>query len=187
MTDEQLIKIVQTGVIEDAQEAFAELVSRWYKRMMAYVYCLLVNECDAEDVTQELFIILWRKAHTYDPSRSKFSTWFYGIARHLAYEVSKKRKRLPDHTSQEEGGQDDSRTRAAGQITAEDLEDFRDEGIITSLESFILTKHYLEGYSYKDLECLIQDEFSISMHKNSIRVAAFRAKRKIREYLAGIE
>ncbi|MDR2774724.1 MAG: RNA polymerase sigma-70 factor [Tannerella sp.] len=54
-TDEKLI----SGVKEDDYVSYNKLFMRYYSRLCQYVYTLLENREDAEDVVQELFLNLW--------------------------------------------------------------------------------------------------------------------------------
>ena len=38
---------------------------------------------DAEEITQEAMLLVWRKAAQFDASRASVSTWIYTIARNV--------------------------------------------------------------------------------------------------------
>lgn len=69
--------------IRGAEESFAELVQRYQRPMISYVYRFL-NDYDASlDVTQEVFIKVYNSLDRYS-SDYKFSTWLYRIAHNAA-------------------------------------------------------------------------------------------------------
>ena len=68
-------------VCQDDAAAFSVL----YDRYVRSVYALAAHMLDpqeAEDVVQEVFLRLWKKAHQYQETRGAFSTWLFAIARY---------------------------------------------------------------------------------------------------------
>jgi RNA polymerase sigma-70 factor (ECF subfamily) len=56
---------------------------------------MLNDQMAAEEVTQDTFMRLWRKAETYDPSRGSFGTWLLTITRRLAIDLYRRQQRDP--------------------------------------------------------------------------------------------
>ena len=71
-------------------------VSELYDRYGALVYGMgmryLGDRGFAEDLTQDVFLSVWRNAASFDPSRASFATWLYRIARNRATDVVRRRK-----------------------------------------------------------------------------------------------
>ena len=44
----------------------------------------------AEELVQEVFTRVWRKADSYDPDRASFRTWLYGIARNAIIDLKRR-------------------------------------------------------------------------------------------------
>lgn len=72
--------------------AYRELVERHLRGVHAFVYRILGNRAEAEEVCQESFLRLWKQASTYVP-RAKPSTWLYRIAHNLAIDQLRRRRR----------------------------------------------------------------------------------------------
>lgn len=47
----------------------------------------------AEELVQEVTLRIWRKAHLFDASRGKASSWIFGIARHVATDLARSKAR----------------------------------------------------------------------------------------------
>jgi len=78
------------------EEAFTLLFARYRGPITSYVYRLLGNRAEAENLAQETFLRILQKADRYEYPR-RFSTWFYTIARNLATDfLKKKRAVVPD-------------------------------------------------------------------------------------------
>ncbi|WP_437222877.1 sigma-70 family RNA polymerase sigma factor [Planctomicrobium sp. SH661] len=63
---------------EARYEEFLTLFSRDRERLSAYIYSLLPNQADAEDVFQRCSLLLWRKFPEYERDRS-FLAWACGV------------------------------------------------------------------------------------------------------------
>jgi RNA polymerase sigma-70 factor, ECF subfamily len=76
-SDIELLRLIEAG----DEQAFTAL----YRRHQGFVYrfaLLMSGQASiAEEVTQEVFLALLRKAHRYDPARGSLSSYLYGAAR----------------------------------------------------------------------------------------------------------
>ena len=73
-------------------EAFDELVQRNAPKVNTLIYRFLGDPGKVEDLTQEVFLRVFRTAQRYQPT-AKFSTWLYRIAANLSFNVLRSRKR----------------------------------------------------------------------------------------------
>ncbi len=88
VTDHRLMELCCEG----DKGAFNEIVLRYKDPLVNFVYHLVDDYGTAKDIAQEAFIRAYLNAHRYRPIAS-FSTWLYQIAKNLAYNALKKRKR----------------------------------------------------------------------------------------------
>jgi RNA polymerase sigma-70 factor (ECF subfamily) len=58
---------------------------------------ILRNQADAEEVTQEVFLQVWREASRYDPARGTPQAWIVMLARARAIDKLRAVRRLGDH------------------------------------------------------------------------------------------
>jgi RNA polymerase sigma-70 factor (ECF subfamily) len=82
------------GVRDDQPGAFEQLVARYQHRLVGLMHHLVGNAAEAEDLAQEVFLRVYRARKKYHP-RSKFSTWLFTIANHLAQNALRSRRRKP--------------------------------------------------------------------------------------------
>lgn len=75
LTDDALLILFSNG----SQSAAQELTRRLMPRVFAQAYHKLRNRSDAEDVTQEAFMKLWRIAKEWKQDQAKVSTWLYRV------------------------------------------------------------------------------------------------------------
>jgi len=90
LTDSQ---VVQTFLDGNAR-AFGELVDRYDKRLLNFVYRTVGDRERAQDLVQETFVRVYRHLHRFDQTK-KFSTWIYTIAGNLAKNELRNRSRNP--------------------------------------------------------------------------------------------
>lgn len=73
------------------RRAAEELYRRFAPRIYGLGMVLLGNGAQAEDLVQDTFVKVWRKADSYEASRGALDTWILLIARSLAIDVLRRR------------------------------------------------------------------------------------------------
>lgn len=81
-------------VCEGDIAAFEGLVERWKTPVVRFVYRLLPDPDEAEDLAQSVFVQLWKTAGRYT-RRARFSTFLFTIARNLTLNEVRRRVRHP--------------------------------------------------------------------------------------------
>lgn len=79
-------------VRDDDPNAFAELVELYHHRLLTIMHHLVGNQEEAEDLSQEVFLRVYRGRKKYHP-KAKFSTWLFTIANNLALNALRSRQR----------------------------------------------------------------------------------------------
>ena len=72
--------------------AFEELVRRNAPKVNTLIYRFLGDPGQVEDLTQEVFLRVYRTSQRYQPM-AKFSTWLYRIAANLSFNVLRAKRR----------------------------------------------------------------------------------------------
>jgi len=75
-------------------QAFADLVDKYKQAVMNLANRMLRDATEAEDLSQMVFVQVFKSAHRYKVS-SKFSTWLFTIARNLCLNEIRRRSRHP--------------------------------------------------------------------------------------------
>ncbi len=88
ISDEQLMARSRDG----DNDAFARLVRRYESPLYGYLYRMLQNSADAEEVFQETFLRVYRNLHRFRVD-GRFKPWAYRIAANLARDRLRTRKR----------------------------------------------------------------------------------------------
>jgi RNA polymerase sigma-70 factor (ECF subfamily) len=74
--------------------AFAELVQRYRARVFGSFVKRLGDRQEAEDLTQEVFLRLYRFRDRYQP-RARFATWLFHVSQNVARNALRSRRRRP--------------------------------------------------------------------------------------------
>ena len=77
--------------------AFAELFDFFAPRLKAYFLRQGEDHGQAEELSQEAMLTVWRRAETFDASQASVSTWVFTVARNKRIDALRKSSRpLPD-------------------------------------------------------------------------------------------
>ena len=90
-SDEALASAARDGDIA----AFNELFARYKMPMLNFIYRMIGIRETAEEVTQEVFVSVYKNLAIFDPKK-KFVTWIYTIARNLAKNSLRDKKYFRD-------------------------------------------------------------------------------------------
>lgn len=179
----QLVSAGETG-------AFEELIERHQRLVTGTVARMLGNNSDVEDISQQVFVRVWKSARRYVP-RAKFTTWLLKITRNLVFNELRRRSRhaqssLRVESADEERPIQDERTAAPdATLLEQELQHAIDAAIAqlpeTQRMAVVLRRYH--GLSYEE----IADALNHSVP--AVKSLLFRARTELRSqlnrYLAG--
>ncbi|WP_417700006.1 RNA polymerase sigma factor [Pseudophaeobacter sp.] len=87
-TDDALLVLYANG---DPQAA-ADLLARLGPRAFGVAQRVLGNRAEAEDVTQEAMMRLWRMAPDWQPGQARVSTWLYRVVMNLCIDLKRRQR-----------------------------------------------------------------------------------------------
>lgn len=90
LTDEELM----AHLAEGHEEALTPLHTR-YAGLVFGIVAQSLDRSAAEEITQDVFLTLWQKAHTYDPARGRVRPWLLQIAHARVLNELRRRGRRP--------------------------------------------------------------------------------------------
>ncbi len=83
-------RTVVARILAGERELFGELVSRYEKRIVNYVYRVTHRWEEAHDLSQEIFTKVYLALDRYDP-KFQFSTWIFRIAQNASIDALRKK------------------------------------------------------------------------------------------------
>ena len=98
MDDAQVAALLVRRCISGDAAAWEEIVQQYHRRIYNICYRFTGSGNDADDLTQEVFIKMYRTLSTYDVNRGAFMTWVTTVTRNLLVDHFRKTKqeRLTD-------------------------------------------------------------------------------------------
>jgi len=73
--------------------AFTRLFAYYAPRVKGYLLRLGMSQAEAEEVSQEVMVAVWRKAATFDRRQASVATWIFRIARNRRIDVFRRDQR----------------------------------------------------------------------------------------------
>lgn len=73
--------------------AFARLFDHFAPRLKGYLLRLGADDGQAEELVQEIMLLVWRRAETFDPRQAAASTWIFTIARNRRVDRLRRERR----------------------------------------------------------------------------------------------
>jgi RNA polymerase sigma-70 factor (ECF subfamily) len=106
----QLVRRCRSG---DAA-AWEEIVQRFHRRIYNLCYRFAGTAEDAQDLTQEVFIKVYRTVGSFDGEKASFNTWVTAVTRNLLVDHFRKTRneRATDSIDAVQGGEEDGPTLA---------------------------------------------------------------------------
>lgn len=183
--------IVENKIIEDIkagnQEAFQQLVEQNQDRIINTCYGFVRNSEDADDITQDVFIEVYRSINKFNKD-SKLSTWIYRIAVNKSLDFIKKQNRIKrwggiiKQTTNEHEEQDN--WYAHDETPEQELEQKERIRILNTAIDKLPTKqksaftlHKYEDLSYKEIAEIMETSVS------SVESLMHRAKKNLQKSL----
>ena len=74
-------------IAQGDRAAFARVFGFYAPRVKGYLLRLGLEGAQAEEVSQEVMIAVWRKAQSFDPRQASVATWIFRIARNRRIDV----------------------------------------------------------------------------------------------------
>ncbi len=156
-------------------------------RALVQRHFALLGYCraDVDDATSEVFIEAWRSLDRYDAGQGSVATWVRGIARNVARDRRKRRRRYknmlleffnPTTRDADDGGHpcyaDAESGAPSPELSAELREVFVALDALTAAEREVVVAHLLMGATFDELEA----ETGVDRSKLHRMVARFREK-----------
>lgn len=150
MTDVSALVHWMARIGDGDRDALKSLYDATSAKLFGVILRIVIERSEAEDVLQEVFITVWRKAAEFDPSRASPITWLATIARNRA--IDRLRSRASRPTSALDLAADVADDTPGADALAEASEEARRvHDALTTLDprhAAIIRAAFFEGLSY---------------------------------------
>lgn len=166
-------------------EAFQSIFNRYSRPVLSFIYDMVSERDVAEELAQETFVRAYRNLGAlHDPE--KLSTWLFGIARNVALEALRARRRDRQKVEMDDPavlGLSDQEPLPEGQLLNKEF----NEVIRAALQGLdddkrtVFTLKVFQQRSYEEIAAITG--FSIPKLKTDLHRARREMRRRIRPYL----
>ena len=176
-------EFADAGASRDVQvpelPTWAEIVNRHSDRVYRLAYRLTGNQHDAEDLTQEVFVRVFRSLHTYTPGT--FEGWLHRITTNLFLDHARRKQRIRFESLGDDVARIVSPARSTESVTTDGMFDADVESALAALPPDFRVAVVLcdiEGLSYEE----ISDILEVKM--GTVRSRIHRGRAMLRASLA---
>ena len=173
-------------ILAGESDKFAELVSRYEKRIINYVYRITRRYEEAHDLTQEIFVKVYMALDRYDP-KYQFSTWIFRIAQNTAIDVVRKKTLVEEPLTKPDYREGGERDRDLPADVVSPYRAFSNKQMSAAIESAIrsLPDDYRELIELRHFGELSYEEIATmkKMPLGTVKNKLFRARNILKEEL----
>lgn len=175
--DEALLAAVAAG----DRTAFEVLYRRFYRRLYGFLARFLSERGQIEEVLDDVMMVVYRDAARFE-SRSRVSTWIFGIAYRSAQHARRPRaaearetELSPELLAVEPGGQPEAASRFELRQLIE-----RALALLSPEHRLVVELTYFEDCSYQEIAAIAECPV------NTVKTRMFHARKRLREILGGV-
>ncbi|MGA2418331.1 MAG: sigma-70 family RNA polymerase sigma factor [Candidatus Staskawiczbacteria bacterium] len=176
-------KLIQE-YLEGDEKSLEILIKKYLKPIYSFTYKNVGNSAQAEDITQEVFIKVWKNMKKFDQKKN-FKSWIFQIAKNTSIDFLRKKKSIPFSKFENEKGQNvllENISAAPSNI----IENLSDKKILVAAmeglndkEQKVISLRHNEGMSFKEIAEIFEE--SINTVKSRYRRALTNMKKNINE------
>jgi RNA polymerase sigma-70 factor (ECF subfamily) len=142
---------------QDRQNRFSELIAQHYSQLFAYIFAVVKNRDDAEDVFQSVCLVLWRRFDSFQPNSSFFS-WGRQTAKLVLCSFLRHKRNLSNKASE---ALLDAVARAASNTQEEEVEVYlnalqRCKEKLSDADDELLQLRYVDGLVIREIADRLQ-------------------------------
>ncbi len=162
---------IQNALNSD-EHAFQKILNLYKGRIFSYVYRLVRNYHDAEDITSESFIKAFKALRSFNQTKS-FSTWLFSIAHNQVIDFFRKSKQDYEYLDERHAVGDDFVQESERNKKLEMIE--KALAKLPPLDREIVILFHREEHSYEEISEILK------MPLTAIKTRLHRARLKLRE------
>jgi len=170
--DAQLILSALNG----DEDAYQKILNIYKGRIFSYVYRIVRNYHDAEDITFDTFIRSFKSLKSFDTAKP-FSIWLFTIAHNLVIDFLRKNKQNYEYLDESHSTNNDFVKEYEKKRKLEKIEQALTK--LPPIDCELVILYHKEGHSYDEISEILKIPVS------TIKIRLHRARKKLRELVHG--
>jgi RNA polymerase sigma-70 factor (ECF subfamily) len=182
LADEEVMQLVQQG----DPRAFELLYDRHGGAAFSLAYRMVGNRVNAEDISQEAFLSIWRSRLRYQSERGSVRTWVLGVVHHRAIDALRRNLVHDRRRVEVEGLEERQEAPELTDVEAARREEARN--VRTALDTLpedqckVIELAYFGGFSHSQIAEML--EMPIGTVKGRMRLGLEKLRNRLAEALA---
>jgi RNA polymerase sigma-70 factor (ECF subfamily) len=162
------------------QESFKMLIDKYTSSIYNFTQ-RFTGPLYAPDITQEIFIKVWKNLKNFDKNKAQFKTWLFTIARNSVTDYLRKKKSIPFSSLSDDNFIEDNIEDEA-KLPDEILDNLQDKEMLDKVLDelspeyrLILTLYYQEDMTFKEIGEVLDKPL------NTVKSYHLRAIKKLKD------
>jgi RNA polymerase sigma-70 factor (ECF subfamily) len=177
------IKLIELYILGD-DNALKEIINKYTPQVYNFVRHFIGGD-EANDVTQEVFIKIWKNLKKFNKDKSSFKTWIFVVARNTVIDFTRKRKNIPFSSLDDEENIFEENIKDEILLPDEALQKLQDADFLNSMleklseqYKLILILHYQEEMTFREIAEILKKPL------NTVKNYHFRAIKQLKDMIA---
>lgn len=174
------------AILRGESDLFAQLVRRYEKRIVNYVYRITHRYEDAQDLAQEVFVKVYLALDRYDP-KYQFSTWIFRIAQNSAIDTLRKKSVSEVSLTRNEDDEQGGKEREFADVGVSPYRDLKNKQLSSAIDHAVdqLPVEYRELIQLRHFAELSYDEIAgmKQLPLGTVKNKLFRARNLLKDAL----
>ncbi|HNR15029.1 MAG TPA: sigma-70 family RNA polymerase sigma factor [Chitinophagaceae bacterium] len=145
-SEQELVLLLQ----QRNEKAFSYLYDNYSGALYGIVNAVVTDREVANDVLQNVFVNIWRKIESYDPSKGRLFTWMLNIARNAAIDEV----RSKGHNNSLKNVSLPENNEIAGAVTGPAIDDVGLKKVLGKLKGelrILVDMSYFQGFTHEEI------------------------------------
>ncbi len=154
-------------------QAFSYLYDHYSGSLFSIILQIVKSQEIANDVLQEVFVNIWRKMESYDPSRGRLFTWMLNISRNASIDMLRSKSYLNSQKNQEIN----DNVYRSDQVTQPDIDSIgltKFLGKLKPEQRVLIELAYMKGYTHEEIAQI--EDIPLGTVKTRIRNALLQLR-----------
>jgi RNA polymerase sigma-70 factor (ECF subfamily) len=160
--------------------SFSYLYDNYSGALLGVIGGVVSDQEIARDVLQEVFVNIWRKIESYDPTKGRLFTWMMNVARNAA--IDKVRSRGYQDSMKNNAMPENGEADIVGASVGPKIDDVGLKKVLTTLKDehrVLIDMSYYQGYTHEEISKVLN--IPLGTVKTRIRSALTHLRTMIRQ------
>lgn len=175
------------SILAGERDRFGELVARYEKRIINYVYRVTRRWEEAHDLTQEIFTKVYLALDRYDP-KFQFSTWIFRIAQNASIDALRKKSIAEVSLTRQGDDESDGKEWQFADVGVSPYRDLKNKELAAAIDKAVeqLPADYRELIQLRHFGELSYEEIAAltRLPLGTVKNKLFRARNLLKDELA---